>query len=271
MKKATDIPVEQYAEVYELAKAGMSDKDIAEHLKTRKGTFRRMKERIPALNALVEAGRKQAVHTGSAGHGDDLENYVYGHLPPKVQEHWDRIMKVWRSDLKGKKRRVALQEALAPTAQASKNVRQGLFVHAMLRTGFNGTKACIMSGVPYRTYQAWLKYDPHFQHLLDEVDWHRVNFFKNAFHRLVKKGVPSAVIHAVKSQVPGYGTKLQIETHRTNEDKVSLEDLDLDPKVMKELLKAVRSRKQEALPAHDPNTIEAEVVSVKPAAKKPRV
>jgi hypothetical protein len=266
--KEKDLEVSKYAEVYELAKAGLSDKDISEHLGLKKGTFRRMKTRVPAVGALVEAGRKSA----NPKWDENFEEYLYGKMSPQVRVFWDKIMKLWKakpSQIKGAARRKAIEDVLAETKNSSKSTRQGLFIHALIKTGFNGTRASQMSGVPYRTYMNWAQHDPHFQHLLEEIDWHRKNFFESAFIKLVRKGVPSAVIHGVKTQAAdrGYGTKVEINSHSTREEKISLDDLDLDPKTLKQVLKAVRAQNK-ALPAHNPDVIEAEVVSVRKSGKR---
>lgn len=258
----------KYPEVYELAKAGLSDRELADRLKIKKMTFRRMKERDPVLNEIVLQGRKQSL----PHYKNSYQEYVYNKLDPRAQKHWDRIMKAWTSKDKTT-RRAALVEAIDGVRDASKNVRQGLFVHALIKTGFDGSKACEITGVPYSTYKSWEKYDPHFQHLLEELDWHRENFLESSFYKLVKRGNSAAILHGVKTKLAhrGYGTKVEFTGKMTHEheDKISFEDLNLDLETQKKLLKAYEQKeKQKALPAHDPNVQDAEIVSIKPAKKR---
>ena len=271
-KRVKAIQPEKYAEVYELMKSGLSDKDVAERFGLKKSQFRKQVEENEALKALCTAGREVA--NASFTKGGSFQSYLYGHLEPRAKKHWDAIMEVWKSPF-GKERNERLAEVLKGTANASKNVRQGLFVHAWIKTGFNGTKASEISGVPYRTYMSWVKHDPHFQHLLEEIDWHRKNFFESAFVRLVKAGNPAAVIHAAKSQLAdrGYGTKVQFEgsMHHVKEDKVTIEDLDVPLETKKQLLRAIERKEQKemkALKAHDPDVQDAEIISVKEPRKR---
>ena len=273
--KAEALAPVKYPEVYEMCKAGLSDKDVAERLGLKKGTFRRLRGRDPVLDSLVLEGRKHA----NPKSGETYEQYLYGHLDPKAKAHWDRIMAVWRMPVKDvdqrRKKDRMLTEILKGTKNASKNTRQGLFVHALIKTGFNATKASMISGVPYRTYMVWAKEDPHFKHLLDELEWHRDNMLEAAFYKLVKAGNPAVVLHGVKSRLAnrGYASKVQFEGNmkHTHEEKVKFEDLGLDLDTQKKILKAYdkqEAQEQLALQAHDPDVIEGEIVSVKPGKRR---
>lgn len=269
------IAPEKYGEVYELVKTGLSDKDVAERFGLKKSHLREQRDKDKALDSLITTARQMTRPRG-AGEGN-FEEYVYGHLDPRARKHWDKIMEVWKSKA-SPDRRDKLRQVLKGTQNASKNVRQGLFVHAWIKTGFNGTQASMLSGVPYRTYMAWAKFDPHFQHLLEEIDWHRKNFFESALIKLVRKGNPAAVVHAAKTQLAdrGYGTKVEFTgqmTH-THEDRVTVEDLNLDLDTRKKLFKALQEKERKerkALPAHDSDVQDAEVISVKPARRRKKL
>jgi hypothetical protein len=256
-KKTGLLPGNRYSELYELSKAGIPEKDIAYKMGISPATLIRLKERDPAVKDLLKAGKRRS--SGS----ESFQEYLYGHLTYNQRKFWDQITGFWKQDKK-----TAAEKVRTLLEGSTTGLRMGLWAHAMICNQFNATKACRATGVSYTTLKHWYK-SPKFKKLWEEIEWHKDNFFEGGLTSLVKKGVPAAVLHAAKSRLAtrGYASTVKFEgamTH-TNEDKVSIEDLNIPIETRKQLLRALRDRKrkdQKALTAHE-DVQDAEVVSIK--------
>jgi hypothetical protein len=141
-----------------------------------------------------------------------MVQYVYGRLPPDMKKVWDKI--AFYEDMEGGLDKVEALLGKDP------RVRQYMFIHALCSTCFNTTRACAMVNLPLRTLSAWMR-DDQFVDLIQEVEFHKKNFFEQAMLDLVAVRNPLAVLHVNKTKNAdrGYGDKLVIEanvqhTHR---------------------------------------------------------
>lgn len=166
-----------------------------------------------------------------------LKNYVLNTLSEDARLIWDKIANL--SSLE------AIEGILKnrPT-----KVRQQLFCHAILHTGYDISKACAMVGVNRNMIEKW-KQDLEFLQMLEEVQFHKKNFFEKALIGLVSDGYPGAVIYANRTinRDRGYDEKITVESNipigRVDWD---IGDLDLDVVTMKKVLAAIEKKKAES-------------------------
>lgn len=177
---------EHYVRIYQGAKEGLKNTQIARLLGVAKITFKKWVKKDPAVRDALEQGRKSPGEDSTT-----LNEYVYKRLPEHLQEHWDQLME-WKDSPNAQRRMDAL------FANKGQNVRQTLFLHALTVTNFNASEACRRVGISKSTLDQW-KLDPMFAELLDQSKWHMENFLESALMKLVKKGETSAVIFANKT------------------------------------------------------------------------
>jgi hypothetical protein len=228
--------------VYQLAKAGLGNLQIARALGVEYKTFWLWRDVHPEVQWALDEARK------TDGKAETFLEYVYDHLPEDLQDSWREILK---SDKQGGS--VVLEKMLKDKGRKG---RQMLFLHALLHHNFNLSKACKAVMIPKTTLDTWLAADEEFSRLIEEMDWHKKNYFEDAFFQLVKEGNPSAVIYANKTYNAdrGYGSKKVIEKNVNVSGSIAhghaildVSELDLPLEQRKKILQAMRAKK-EALP-----------------------
>ena len=226
-----------YVTAFLYARDGMSDEQIGKALGVSGPTFRRWCANNDALADAVSRGREVI-------DGQDamtFPEYVYRHLSPHLRELWDEINEC--VELENGFERV---EALL--RKGGQHARQHLFIHALASSCFNVSASMRKLNVSRKTYDHWRTSDPGFAELLDEMHWHKKNFFEAAFIGRVAAGDTAAILHAVKSQLAdrGYSDKLQVEHSGTVEHRhtVDIAELDLPLEVLVAIRDAVRVKKE---------------------------
>jgi hypothetical protein len=125
-------------------------------------------------------------------------------------------------------------------------LRQQLFIHALCHTGFDLSKACRMVGINRMLIEQWRR-DAEFLQLLEEVQFHKKNFFEKALIGLVAEGHPGAVVFVNRTLNAdrGYSEKLEVNhSGSVGNQSFALDDLDLDLETRKKILLAIRKRNQ---------------------------
>ena len=175
--------------------------------------------------------------------GDEFtfHEYIYRHLSDDLRETWDQINEC--QDLDNPRERV---EALL--ANHGIRGRQHLFIHALVTSCFNVSKSLRLLSISWSTYTSWRENDPDFLDLVNEINWHKDNFFEQALVGRVAAGDTNAIIHVAKTKLRdrGYSEKLEIEVTGTvqHEHAVSIVDLTLPIEVRQAILTALREHKQ---------------------------
>jgi hypothetical protein len=168
-----------------------------------------------------------------------LGKWVLENLSPEARRTWDRINGMDRQD-----------EIEAIFHGKTPVLRQKLFCHALLAFGFNVSAACAKVGISNKDLGNW-KHDPEFLEMLEDVQFHKKNFFENALLDLVEERYAPAVlmVNRTANADRGYGERLEVngsmETKQVGPDTVDwdkvFERLDVD--TQKKLLKAVEEVK----------------------------
>lgn len=226
-----------YVTAYELARDGLSDERIARNLGVAGKTFRTWCARRPALADAVARGR----HRRDPGDEFTFHRYVFDHLSPKLQKVWNDINAC--QDLPN-----AVERTEALLGHHGIRARQHLFLYALTQSMFNVSQALRKLCIARKTYDDWRYNDPDFASLMQEIHWHKDNFFESAFIGRVVAGDTHAIIHAAKTKLRhrGYNDKIEIEHTGTvqHEHTVSIADLDLDVATRRAVLQALRAHQR---------------------------
>lgn len=241
-----------YVTAYRLARAGASDPQIGHALGVSHEGMRLWVRDRPALAEALRTAREPDPDCD----GGTFRDYVYARLPDRLQQLWDRLDLCDELD-NGTSRAEAMLRGEGDDA------RQHLFLYALIHCNFNASEACRKVCVTKRQLDNWVKRSPDFAELVDEIQWHKGNFFEGALCQLVAKGELAAIIHANKTynRGRGYGETLKVDvkaggrvehehTHQHLHAMVRLSDLELPVEVMEQVLLAMRARDATAaLPA----------------------
>lgn len=165
-----------------------------------------------------------------------LANHILGNLSPEAKKKWDEIQ-FW--DQGG-------TETPAQMKQATKKLRQEIFLHALLANQWNMSEACRLAGVNRETMGGWTNYDAEFRELIKEVRWHQGNFYESKLVQLVDEGYPGAILFANKTfnADRGYNEKLQVEHTGQIGGGIDVNELDLDLDTRRKILEAIRKKKE---------------------------
>lgn len=227
--------------VYELARTGMKDAQIAQALGISRTSFMKWQDKHPAVNFALE--RARANSPGSTG-TLTFREYVYKRLPDDLKAVWDKINAP--ETLKSGTARV---EALL--SRNGRTARQHLFLYALVHANFNASEACRKVNISKGTLDKWVEDDPGFGQLLKEIDWHKANFFEGALVGQVKEGDTAAIIFANKTfnKSRGYGEKSQLDVNVSGQVDVhhnvlDIDQLDLSIECRREILSAIQKQKE---------------------------
>lgn len=229
-------------DLYRLARLGMTDDDICVHLRvSRQGLWKWRKERPEVQEALSKA-REEREAEGS------FPDWVYSRLSPELKAVWDDIRK-WERAKNG----VARIEAML--CDQGLRVRQQLFLHALCCCSFSPSRAMQKVNVSKREVDRWVSEDVGFSELVEEIQWHKGNFFEESLVQLVAQGDVAATLFANKTynRSRGYAASAQVEIHHSGNVRHDVVDLAEIMKLMSEparleMLEAVRLLESPPIP-----------------------
>lgn len=185
--------------VYKWARLGLSDDAIRRQLLLANETFHEWKRKRPELREALALGRKDAKANCT------FAAYCYERLPEPLKEAWDKIL-LWESESNGV---VKIEQMLV---DGGEGLRQQLYLHALIHCNFSPSRAGVKVGVRRETIKRWLATDPTFAELVDEIQWHKGNYFEDQLVGLVAEGDPGAILFANKTfnRDRGYGAKVDV-------------------------------------------------------------
>jgi hypothetical protein len=250
--------------VFDFARQGMTDGEIARLTGVSAPTLRRLKAGDGPVARALKVGRAGGVGQATKT-TERFSDFVYRRLPPHLRKVWDKI------DPAANPEDVLGEEDLRDLMlEGGPDAKKHLFLHAMVACNFNASEACRKVGVSLSAFADWRVKDPAFAELLNEVNEHKKNFFESKLIQKVDEGDTAAVIfvNRTANRDRGYGEKLTIDHAHTHSmvtlDRV-LELLDVDTK--RKVLDAVERASKPALPAKSEVVEDAEIVSVKEELK----
>jgi hypothetical protein len=238
---------EFYVRAYQLARQGLADTQIMAALVptgakpgnangSAKAAWRRWLQEKPALRQALAEGRAVLDPEGSAW--DGLKDHVYHSLTEDARAVWEEIAGL--EDLATKKSALRLFE------RQGRRLKQQLFLYALFECDFSRTTACRRLHLSQRTVDDWCA-EPGFRQLLKGLQECKKDFCESALFRLVKGGDTAAVLFANRTlnRDRGYGDRLDVKVSGKVDHKLTLEQLNLPLEVRKQLLEAMRQRKEQ--------------------------
>lgn len=231
---------------YELSKAGMLNSEIRKACGVaERVTWIKWKKLHPELRAAIQQGKEYAKNE----QGETFKDYVYNRLSVKLQKIWDQLKKYSRESNPILKMELLLD-------QYGMKTRQQLFLHALTTSSFNLSVACRKVNVSLKLFNTWVRDDPNFAELVNEIDIHKGNFFEEALFKLVKKGDAPAIIFANRTFNKKRGYNEKIETSTTVNGQIThnilnIDELQLPIEARRQLLKAIREQAKPKALEHD--------------------
>lgn len=225
--------------MYELAKSGSSEEQIAGALGVHPKSIQNWKKQYKSVRMALKLGLALSKAKQTT---DDFYDFVAGRLPEDLVDLWNELLEVDDDPN-------ALRRLEKMIAMHGRKARQRLFLHALVHFNFDIGRACRFVNIQRATFNAWKTNDPDFFRLIEEVTEIKGDFYEHALVRLVRTGSVPAIIHANKTYNAkrGYSTKIDInvsgEVNHTHTMKVSQLELPLDVRVA--LLNAIKERKEE--------------------------
>lgn len=191
---------------YKMARLGMQELEIARSLGVGSRTWWQWKQQYPELQEAIDMAGKEREG------GQTLPEWVYSHLEPDLQKLWDDIGK-WEKQPNG------VNKIELMLSDSGKRVRQQLFLHALCSLSFSPSRALQKVHLTKIELNNWINNDPEFARLVEEIDWHKGNFFEESLVQLVQQGEKGAVIFANKTYNAqrGYGVKAKLDVHHTGQ------------------------------------------------------
>lgn len=218
---------------YRYARAGLNNTQIAQALEIPRNTFDRwVKSREDLKQALAE-GRQEVPDE------DSYVRYFYEQLDGRLKELWDRL--VTNEMLGG-----GVSQMRLILADHGTSARQALFLHALVSSHFNPSAAMEKVGLDKRTLDNWINTDPDFAELVEQVQWHKGNFFEQRLIQLCESGDKGAIFFANRTfnARRGYGNSVQVSGTVKHEHEhklvIDLDELELDFETRSKILEAHR-------------------------------
>ena len=225
---------------YELARAGLSEIRMAKALGISVPTFRVWESKKKVFKLAVEEGRKINKRRGKDA--ANLRNYIFERLPKDLRKLWEKINKL-DGKLTGAEKIEALLVKRGTTA------RQHLFVYAWVSGNFSLSQALRKVNIPRSTFDKWRNTDPDFAALIEEIDWHKKNFFEDHLVKLVAGGDVSSTIFVNKTynRDRGYddrkGIDIKVAGQITHSHVTMIDVSNLTLNARKEILNLLRLQK----------------------------
>lgn len=227
-----------YVLAYESAKQGLNNREIAERLGCSYPSFTNWLGEKPALKDAILKGREQNEMTFS--------DFVYKHLPPDLKDLYNEIADVGDS-------RDALTRITSLLHDKGDAVKQHLFLYALVESDFDPSQALSKLALNKAHLDKWVRTDPNFGRLCEEVIFHKKNFLEGALFKLIKQGDKSAIIFGNKTlnSDRGFGNTLKVQHDgQVNvTGQISMEDLPLSLEDKKKILQAIKQKRNQ-LPEH---------------------
>lgn len=234
--------------VYKLAKLGFTDVDIEKDLGVSHVGFYKWKKEHPELEETLVMARKEK------DCGETLADWIFSRLSPELKSIWQKIGRLEKK-IDGVARISALLSGHGKVA------KQELFLYALCSHHFSRTRAMKKVGITKGELDEWISTDNGFAKLVEEMEWHKGNFFEDSLVKLVQEGNPVAVVFANKTfnRGRGYGTHSSVDVNVNGQMLHGVLDLSelipmLSDGCKTELLSAIRRRDEQKAIMEDPES-----------------
>jgi len=211
---------------YEMAREGCTEQQMAKVMGVSKITFINWERENKYFKMMVDAGRAYRQRVQRPYVGDHLD-YVYHQLPEDLKTVWQKLFRAYT-------KKASIAEVESIMRGQNKIARQRLFMCALIRSNFNVSGACRLTGINRNTAEFW-KNDKEFQKLLHEVHIIQKEWAQSCLLALVNDHHPQATIfenQAVNPEKYGEANKLKLDVSGKVEHEhrmvVSITDLRIE-------------------------------------------
>lgn len=228
--------------IYRMVRLGVHEGEICKMLGVSRDTLWTWRQKYVELEeAYAIAQRERADMT-------DLPSWVFSRLSPELQVLWNKIKKWERKPAGAGQIELILQDH-------GKNVRQQLFLHALVSNSFSPSRAMACVNVTKKELDNWINSDFEFSALVEEIQYHKKNFFEESLVKLVAEGNPAAIMFANKTlnKDRGYAPHATIQHnvsgmvgHAVFDLAEIMDELDMDTRL--KVLDAIRRKETAAIP-----------------------
>lgn len=236
-KKRTKWDSRMVLDIYLYACSGMTKAQTAEALGISEVRFSVwLNGRRPAAAYAWERGASKLQENKNC---PTFVDYVLGQLDPEAREVWNQL-ELWRDDAD------AYDQVRALFSVQPDVIQQQLFIHSLVSCSFDVHKALKRVCLSRRRLELWTA-DENFAKLMEEMKWHKKNFFEGSLVDLVKAKNAAATIFANKTLNAdrGYGESVDVKVSgqvNVVHTLVPISELELPLDTKKQILDAIRAR-----------------------------
>lgn len=201
----------------------------------------------PLFAYALKRGRRINRHkakeaTKNENKGSVIEGYIWDTLTEDEKKVWRKLKRFDRA-------RTGKEVINAILEKRGKIFRQHLFIHAMVHSNYQVTRACRMCGIDIQTFDRWRAGDADFNRLFLAIKDAQQDRLMNAYWKLIDVRNEQAVIHGVKTlcKDKGFGEKTEVDVKVSGEIQHNLIQIDVDAlplDMQTRLLEEVRKVKQ---------------------------
>lgn len=226
-------------EIYRMLKEDIPVMEICKTIKVSTVAYYKWMKKKPEMRKVVELVQRERESEGT------FPQWIYSKLPAHLKELWDKITELEQDEVNGiGKIEILLQDH-------GRRARQQLFLHALCMSSFSPSQAMKKVNITRRELEVW-KTETEFAELIDEIQWHKGNFFEERLVDMCKEGNGPAIIFANKAynKDRGYASRTEVEVNHTGTVMHGVLDLtELMPYLNEDqkvaLLTAVRKREED--------------------------
>jgi len=218
-------------ECFKMAQQGFSESKMIKTIGCSPTTFRHWKKTKAVFKKALEDGKKKPEHLPA------FHDYVFQRLPEDLQEVWENIMDFDSPDTPKEWIRNLLKDK-------GELAKKQLFIFALTKYNFNPSEALRQIGLSKWYLDKWIDEDKDFAAIVDELHWHKKNFFESHLIALVRTGNPHAIIFVNKCFNRDRGYSEQMEVKVTHQQQLDLASLDLPIETQRQVLEAMRKKQR---------------------------
>ena len=221
---------------YALAASGLTETKIAGVLGVSVSTLMVWERKKKLFRMALKEGRRK--NKGDDGVVFSFNDYVYKRLSKPMKRVWERINALDKAN-------VGVEKIERILAEGGKTMRQHLFFYAWTVSKFSISTALRKVNISRSTFEKWKERDSDFADLVDEINWHKKNFFEDHLAKLIAGGDSSATIFANRTvnRDRGYNEKTELDIKGDIAvNTLDIDSLDLPIDVRKIILEAMRKK-----------------------------
>jgi len=228
---------------FTLAREGKTIEQIADFLGVTEVTVQKWRKEKPSFHKAIEQG--QTEFKNPDGKIFSVSDYIYERLPDDLQPLWEKLELF-------EKTKSGVEKIDQLLKDKGKRVKQYLFIHAWISSGFILNKALRKVGISGRTFYEWKEQEPEFAELVNQVTFLMRCFIQDRLFEQAFLGDTQVLIFLAKTHLRkwGYSEKVDIDVNMnmTGEVKhIHTASLDLSSvpiELRRQFLEHVRNTKQ---------------------------